>query len=675
MTLHRYHSIQRAGRVAADGDLTVNMAFASDAPYERWWGIEVLDVKGARLDRLNDGAPLLYNHNWDELRGVHVPGSVRADGAVLRGQVRITSATQAGRDTIALVESGVLTKASVGYEILKVVEMSTNKAGEPVEREIDGPTFERLLMQHGVTRDAHGFRRGLDAAAGPIERESDKPVVYKVTDWLPMENSLVTVPADASVGVGRGAEPAPQVPQPAAKAAATEERSNVDATNNAAGGANPDTSAQRAGSLPAQPNGTSGNRAMELENDRRLGIENLCKAMGMDDDMREHWLGSGLSVAKISGDLLKIQEQRSQRNPQSAAKLGLGEGETNRYSLMNAIRATADKNWSNAGFELECSRAVAQKLNTVSDPNKFYVPYEVQQRQLPRRGTPGRRDLTAGTTTAGGFLVPTQNVSFIEQLRNSTIAYQMGARRLTVDGPNVTVPRQTAAATAVWLATEASTITESQQTFGQMSLSPKTVGAYTEISRQLMLQSSPDAESIVTADLAAVAGLAIDVGVLRGSGASGEPLGIVNTAGIGSVSGTNFLTAANTFDRVLEFQSDVATANIRPNSGGYVTTPGVAKSLMQIVKFSSTASPLWEGNLYDGTMAGYPCMSSNQMTAASMIYGDWDQVVIAEWGVLQVEVNPYANFQAGIIGVRAIVSVDVGLRYAAAFSLASSIAV
>jgi hypothetical protein len=56
-----------------------------------------------------------------------------------------------------------------------------------------------------------------------------------------------------------------------------------------------------------------------------------------------------------------------------------------------------------------------------------------------------------------------------------------------------------------------------------------------------------------------------------------------------------------------------------------------------------------------------------------MLYGDWDQVVIAEWGVLQVEVNPYANFQAGIIGVRAMVSVDVGLRYAAAFSLATSI--
>jgi len=669
MTLNRFHTIERGQRAAVDGDLVVDMAFASEQPYERWWGIEVLDVKGARLDRLNDSAPVLFNHDWDQLRGVHVPGSVRADkDGVLRGQVRITSATQAGRDTIGLVESGVLTKASVGYEILSVVEKSTNKSGQSVERVIDGATFERLLQAHGTTRDARGFQRGLDAVAGLLERAADKLPTYIVTDWMPMENSLVTVPADASVGVGRGAQPAPQVSQPAA-AAAIEERSNVDATQNAAGGANPDTSAQRAASLPAQPAGTTGNRALELENGRRRGIANLCKANGIDDNIRDHWLGSGLSIEAISDDLLQIIQQRGEKNPQSTAKLGLGEGETKRYSLMNAIRAVADKNWTNAGFELECSREIAKKLNTVTDPNKFFVPFEVQSRQMPMR-----RDLTVGTSSAGGFLVGTENMSFIEVLRNRSVAYRMGARRMAGLVGNVTVPRQTAAATAYWLSTEATSVTESQQTFGQMSLTPKTVGAYTEISRQLMLQSSPDAESIVTADLGKVAGLALDIGVLRGSGSSGEPTGIVNTAGIGSVSGTNFLTAANTFGRVLEFQTDVATANVMPNRGGYVTTPAVAASLMQIVKFSSTASPIWEGNVFDGNMVGYPAMSSNQMSSATMLYGDWDQVVVAEWGVLQIEVNPYANFQAGIIGVRAMVSVDVGLRYAAAFSYASSIA-
>jgi hypothetical protein len=72
-------------------------------------------------------------------------------------------------------------------------------------------------------------------------------------------------------------------------------------------------------------------------------------------------------------------------------------------------------------------------------------------------------------------------------------------------------------------------------------------------------------------------------------------------------------------------------------------------------------------------MAGFQAMSSNQMSSATMLFGDWSQVVVGEWGVLEVEVNPYANFQAGIIGIRAMVTMDCGLRYAGAFSLASSI--
>jgi HK97 family phage major capsid protein len=689
MPMHRTHSLERAQRAADTDDLIVDMAFASGEPYERWWGVEILDVKGARLGRLNDGAPLLFNHDWNDLRGVHVPGSVRADtDGVMRGQVRITSATQAGRDTIALVDTKVLTKASIGYQIITIVEKSTGKSGEQIERTIDGATFERLLEAHGATRDANGFRRALDGAVGKLERAGDSMPTYIVTDFEPLENSFVTVPADNTVGVGRSAQQgaAQLVSQPPAATAALERKATMNGANQAAAGAIADDGAaqQRASTVP-MPTGTPGNTALQMEQARRQGIENLCKAMHIDDNIRDHFIGTGMSIAEISNDLLQIQQQRGQQNPKSVAALDLTAGEAKRYSLMAAIRACADKNWTNAGFELECSREIAKRQNTVLDPNKFFVPFEIQGRQVQavngslmtgdaRRAMGGyaRRDLTAGTGSAGGFLVATENMSFIEILRNRSVAYRMGARRMAGMVGNVTIPRQTAAATAVWLANEASTATESQQTLGQLSLSPKTVGAYTEISRQLMLQSSPDAEAMVTSDLGSVCSLAVDVGALRGSGSSGEPTGIVNTAGIGAVAGAGFLAAA--YGRTLEFQTDVATGNVMPMAGGYVTTPLIAAEMMQRVKFPSTASPIWEGNVWDGSMAGFSCMSTNQMAAATMLFGDWAQLVVAEWGVLQIEVNPYANFQAGIIGVRAMVSVDVGLRYAAAFSLASSIA-
>jgi HK97 family phage major capsid protein len=234
--------------------------------------------------------------------------------------------------------------------------------------------------------------------------------------------------------------------------------------------------------------------------------------------------------------------------------------------------------------------------------------------------------------------------------------------------PRVLLTRtQSGGATAYWVA-ENNAPTESQQTFGQLALSPKTVGAYTEVSRQLTLQSSPDAESLVMSDLADVVAIAVDLAALNGSGASGQPTGIINTGGIGAVTGTSLAYAG-----VLEFQTDVASGNALNGTCGYVTTPSVAALLMQRVKVASTYSPVWEGNVLDGTVTGFKAMSSNQMPAANMIFGDFSQVIIAEWGVLEVEVNPYTNFQAGIIGVRAMYSVDVGVRYAAAFSLATSI--
>jgi len=184
----------------------------------------------------------------------------------------------------------------------------------------------------------------------------------------------------------------------------------------------------------------------------------------------------------------------------------------------------------------------------------------------------------------------------------------------------------------------------------------------------LTLQSSPDAESLVMSDLARVVALAADVAALRGSGASGEPQGIVGTTGVGSVSGSSLGYAG-----ILEFQTDVAANNVMPARGGYVTTPAVAALMMAEQRFSSTDTPLWVGNIWDGQMAGYRAMASNQMSSATMLFGDWSDLIWAEWGILEVEVNPYASFQAGIIGIRAMYTMDVGLRYAGAFSYASSI--
>lgn len=659
---------QRA-REKSGGDLIIEIAFASEEPYERWFGIEILDCSegSVRLDRLNDGAPILFNHRWDDLRGTHEPGTVHCDpDKVLRGKARIESVTQLGRDTIGLIESGILAKASVGYRVHKVIEQTTTKDGRRIERELPGDLFERELERCGGDErrgDRAAFRRALDAAVGRIDRasEDDDETVYRVMDWEPFENSLVTIPADNTVGIGRSL-----ASQPAAPAAASRERATMPDDNKAAAGAiaDPEVRQQSAtpSTHPAQPAQTPS--AMEMETARKRGIHALAQANKIEDKVRDYWIGAGLSLDQVADDILAIIKARSEETKTHPAHLGLSSKEQREFSIARMIHACASNDWSQAGFEVECSRELAKRMNKTPSPTRFLVPLDVQMRAVEIQ----RRDLTVATAGAGGYLVGTTNVGFIDMLRNRAVAFRMGATRLTGLRESVTVPRQSAAATAYWLANEATAITESQQTFVQMALTPKNVGAYTEISRQLLLQSNPAAEAIVTADLAAQVALAVDLAALEGSGASGQPTGIANTSGIGAVTGTSI-----DYAKVLEFQTDVADANVMPVRGGYVTTPAVAALLKQRVKFASTASPLWEGNIWDGTMEGFPAMSSKQLTAATMIFGDWTMLVVGEWGTLEIDVNPYADFKAALVGVRAIYTVDVGVRIPAAFSRATSI--
>jgi HK97 family phage major capsid protein/HK97 family phage prohead protease len=614
---------------------------SSEAPIERWFGEEILshDKKAIRLERVKRGAmPLLFNHDFSDPIGIVDDARVEKERLIVDAHLFDTDRAV----EVASMLRGGLKNVSIGYR-LHVVE------------------------------------------------EDKKTGTFTARDWEPYETSIVTVPADPTVGIGRqmsGEELEVRMVRASQPADSANQRKGTSMKTDAELAAEREAAEKEAKAKREKDEREAREQAereaqeklqqrstLDLEQSRVRAVTNLAQANRITENIRDTWIRQGYNLEQVSNDILKILEERGKANPQPASRLGLTAHETQRFSLARAIVAAAskDNDWSKAGFELECSRAVAQKLGKIAEAHRFYVPFEVIERPIEQGVREylhaiGRRDLTVATAGAGGFLVGTENVGFIEMLRNRSVAFRMGVRRLSGLQGSVTVPRQSAGATAIWLANEASTITESQQTFVQMALSPKNVGAYTEISRQLLLQSSPGAEGIVTDDLAQVTATAADLAVLEGSGAAGQPTGLANTAGIGNVA-----AGAATYAKVLEFQEDVATANVMPARGGYVTHPATASILMQKQRFTSTDTPLWVGNIWDGQVSGFPGMSSNQLASGVVDFGDWQEIVVGEWGVLEVEVNPYANFQAGIIGVRAIYSLDVGVRRPFAFSRATGI--
>ena len=599
-----------------------NLSFSSEYPYKRWFGIEILDHKpsSVRMDFMKSGrAPLLMDHNQSRVIGIIESARIDSKDKAGRAGVRFGRGAEAS-EKLADVDDGILVNVSTGYRVHELV----------------------------------------------LEKSTEHEDTYRVTDWEPLEASLVGIPADPTVGINRSQTEHEEAPQARtssdvstpAQPAIIEVR-KVDVNQSAAAGASADIDT----STVASP--------VEYEKKRKEAIRKLCIANKLDERYEQSWVQSGADLNKVADDLISIINERAKTNPDAVTHLDLSKSDTRKYSLMRALRAAANKDWKDAGLELECNKEISKRLDRLPRAaTGFFVPLDVMMRNLPHTGT-AQRDMTAAGVSGSNYLISTDNQpsSFIDLLRNTSVALRMGVTRLSGLKGNVTIPKMTSGNTAYWLSDETTQITESQPTIGQLSLSPKNVAALTELSHQLLSQSTPDAETLVMNSIARDLGLAVDVGILRGTGSSGQPTGIATTGSIGGFTGTSLASTG-----ILDAQADVAGANALFPGCGYVTTPAVAALLMNRPELVTTGtSRLWKGNMLEGSLFDLPAMTSAQMSSATMLFGWWPSVILAEWGVLELMINPFSDFTRGLSAVRGWYTCDVGVRYPGAWSYASSI--
>jgi len=579
---------------------TATLAFASEAPVERYWGREILDCTGAsmRMGRLRAGANLLCDHDTRDVVGVVESVEIGAD-RVIRAVVRFGKSARA-EEVWQDVRDGIRRNVSVGYLI-----------------------HEAKLVEQ---------RDGLDT--------------YRVTDWEPYEVSLVSVPADASVGIGRSAE----VIAPAA----------AERTEQAA-------PAATATETPSKETAMSEPTVTVVEKrDHATEISKIAATFPGGAEMAMSAIQRGLTVEAFQREAI----EKMSTKPLPTADIGLSDKEVRSYSVLRAINALANPGDSNAqraaAFERECSDAAAKVQGKAS--RGFFVPFDVQRAQ---------RDLTAGTANAGGNLVATDLLagSFIERLRDAMVIMGMGTRMMTGLQGNVAIPKQSGAATHYWVA-ENSAPTESQQTLAQVTMTPKTVGAFTDISRRLTLQSSIDVEMLVRDDLAAVLGRAIQGAAINGTGTSNQPSGLLTLITAGVIGGTN--GAAPDWQDIIDLETAVAVGNADVGTLGYLSNPKVRGRLKSTQKFSSTnGQPVFEQG--DTPLNGYRCGITNAVPSnltkgtssgvcSAIIFGNFADLMIGMWGGLDLMVDPYTGSTAGTIRVVALQDVDVALRNVESFA-------
>lgn len=412
--------------------------------------------------------------------------------------------------------------------------------------------------------------------------------------------------------------------------------------------------------------------AVEAEKQRCNAIRNLCASNKIDSRVQDTWIFDGTPLTDVAEEMLKVMEERGKQKPAVASEIGLSRNDAKKFSIFRAVRALQsglqDRSLVEAAaFEFECSREVAKKIGREGGTSLF-IPAEILTRPLGAEAV--KRTMATTPGAKGGYMVDVENLGFIDILRNRSVAMAMGARVLSGLQGNVMFPRQTGKVTVSWQAGEGSTITAADQALGQLSMTPKTCIAITDVSEQLLRQATPSAEAFVMADLAAdVAIDGVDAAVLNGSGGA-QPLGIKNTTGI--TSGQD--AASATYAKILAFPIVAGGVNAIRGNPGWVTNTAGAGRLLQVQRFTSTDTPVWVGNLLNGLLVGFNAMSSEQVSANGLIFGSWDEVVIGEWGVLELKTDSGGTrFNAGLVGIRAMWMVDVLVRYPQAFIVSSNL--
>jgi HK97 family phage major capsid protein/HK97 family phage prohead protease len=574
-------AMDASAKVVDEESRTVRIAVSSEEPVSRSFGDEILDhsERSIDLDFARSGRmPLLLDH--DPRQQIGVVENVELDGSTrrLRATVRF------GRNGLAKevfddVVDGIRSNISVGYSVNKM--------------------------------DKEGRDR------------------YRVSSWTPMEVSVVSIPADRTVGVGRSAEDDLQTRETSIPAKETTMTDNVQF----------DVEAVKAEAARAAAKETAEIYRLAAKHNKR--------------DLADEAVHKGVSLAEFRGQLLDVIGSK----PLDDADIGLSKKEVRRFSLMNAVRAMANPSdraaQQAAAFEFEAAAAAAQRAGV--DPQGLYIPTDVMRSWNQRDLNTSDDSAMVAEAYRGG--------DFIDVLRNASSVMAAGATMLSGLKGDVKIPRKTAASTAGWISTEGGAASESEPTFGQVALSPKSLGAYTDITRLMMMQSSLDIEALIRNDLATGIALAIDNGALQGSGSSGQPTGIKNTSGINAP--TAFAAATPTFAEVVAMETAVAEDNALLGNLAYILPASMFGALKTTKKDAGSGEFVVEPG---GTINGYRAIVSNQVTAGDLYFGNFADLLIGMYGGLDITVDPYTASTSGTVRIVALQTCDVAVRHAVSFA-------
>ena len=510
--------------------------------------------------------------------------------------------------------------------------------------------FGKSALAEEVFQDVlDGIRQNISVGYridGRVHDDDDD--VYRVAT-TPMEISLVSIPADMSdsVGVGRSI---PEIisNQTERKIDMSEHDIDIEVVTTEA--------------VKAARKNDSAILALGAKHNER--------------NMAEEAIAKGVSVSEFRGQLLDHIGNKPLEV--AAAAVDVKPKEQRQYSLGRMLQAQTTGDWRNAGFERELHDEIQSRVGRSSEG--YYIPDFVWSQRAGELATGATG--AVGTENVSDNFIPTvhRGDMFIEALRARGVLGGLGATFMSGLTNRIQIPSFTAGANVAFVE-ELGDVADQSQTDGALNLQPRTLGGFVDISRLMMMEAVPSIEQIVRNDLLSSVADRIEFYAIQGSGASGQPTGLLNTAGIGDVdisAGTD--VAALTWQDIIDLAKTVEDANgiVNPNAVGWLTNPKVKSKMAATVRVASTDSVMLLNDPWDN-LYGYPIAFSTNVPsnlnpgdggtdASALVMGDFSSLVIASFGAPSIMVDPYSNSKAGTVRMVLHTEIDTGVRHAASFA-------
>ena len=602
------------------------------------------------MEHLENSASLLLQHDKRQHVGVVTEAALTDDR--IRVTAKVSQADKLSDDTWKKVQEGTLRHFSVGYR-----------------------TFAAQANRSTRT--------------------------ITVTDWMPLEASLVAAPEDVEAALGRSQGSGmvnveelspPVMPETTVKAPEIDQAAITAAV---------EAERQRSAS------------ALETERKRVAHVFAQAAAHAINDETRDLII-TRTSTIEEADEWLKVTAPRKNedttpaqmkdvktRSTPSVPVIDFPDGRPGSGSRTPYNAAVATKVAHGYGTEAErgLTREITQDCVRSGMPEALMdgdviVPWTAlippeRRRAIMEAGNGPNNAATGGVSVTEDFM----GDALIEALRPMAVTLQLGPRTMPGLRDNVEIPRVATTTTAAAVTNETDALTQTEPTLGEITMTPRNIGAYSKFTDKLLMQSSLAIESLIREDLMTSVALAQDKYCFYGTGSNGQPTGIKATSGIHKASlGTGDNVSGQfdvpTFtDMINDIYSDDVMGMINA-----VTNPQVISRLTNLYRGAAESGILeFDAVNQNDTLAGrlraYPVYRTNVIEkdikkgteggntltqpTSEMFIGVWNQMVIGYWG-------PGVRFRRGYINddfirqqntVTISTWFDVAFRHPKAFGL------